>query len=514
MARYKYLDTNPQFVAVDLARQLLPGTFEHALNHLLDHEVDLAHFDARFRNDTTGAPAYPPAMLLKVVLFAYSHGIVRSRAIERACQEHVTFMALCGMTAPHFTTIAHFVSTLRDDIAQVFAAVLAVCDGQGLSGREMFAIDGVKLPSNASKHRSGTRAEFTQRAEKLEAAAQTMLDRHRAADTLDLEPDVAAKTTARVARLTRDAEQLRAWLATHPDDRRGPTGGLRKSNRTDNESAKMATDKGVIQGYTGVAAVDAAHQIIVHAQAHGTGSEQELLLPVVDALATLRTSATLLTADAGYHSEANLAALADRTVTALIADPDMRARDERFADRAHHTQAPDPLHDKSREIPRESAVFTPSDFRYDAEARTCVCPAGKSLYRKGASNVTQGYVGEHFRGAKRDCVLCALRAACLRTPETTPVRNVAFFRERVPVVTVPPPKDTHTTRMQHRLDTPAGRAAYGRRFATVEPVFGNLRYNKRLDRFTLRGRTKVNGQWQLFCLVHNIEKLTNAGYAA
>ena len=182
-------------------------------------------------------------------------------------------MVLCGMSAPHFTTIAHFVSTLRDDIAQVFAAVLAVCDGQGLIGREMFAIDGVKLPSNASKHRSGTRAEFTQRAEKLEAAAKTMLDRHRETDALALEPDVAAKTTARIARLTRDAEQLGAWLATHPTDRHGPTGGLRKSNRTDTESAKMATDKGVIQGYTGVVAVDAKHQIIVNAHAHGTGSE-------------------------------------------------------------------------------------------------------------------------------------------------------------------------------------------------------------------------------------------------
>ena len=232
VARYKYVDTNPQFLSVDLARQLLPGTFEHALNHLLDHEVDLAHFDARYRNDTTGAPAYPPAMLLKVVLFAYSQGIVRSRAIERVCQEHVTFMALCGMTAPHFTTIAHFVSTLRDDIATVFAGVLTVCDDQGLIGREMFAIDGVKLPSNASKHRSGTRAEFTQRAEKLEKAAQAMLERHRDADTRDLEPDVAAKTTARIKRLTKDAEQLREWLATHPTDRRGPTGGLRKSNRT------------------------------------------------------------------------------------------------------------------------------------------------------------------------------------------------------------------------------------------------------------------------------------------
>ncbi len=413
------------------------------------------------------------------------------------------------MTAPHFTTIAHFVRTLRDDIAQLLAAVLAVCGGQGLIGREMFAIDGVKLPSNASKHRSGTRAEFTQRAEKLEAAAKTMLERHRESDALDIEPDIAAKTTARIARLTQDARQLREWLATHPTDRHGPTGGVRKSNRTDNESAKMAIDKGVIQGYTGVAAVDAKHQIIVDAQAHGTGSEQELLLPVVEALATLRASATVLTADAGYHSEANLAALAALEVPALIADPDMRKRDDRFADRDHHTSAPDPLHDKSGTAKKALPLFTPSDFTYDADARTCVCPAGKSLYRKGASNVTNGVVGEHFRGAKRDCAPCALRAQCLRTPETTVVRNVAFFRGREDAAT-----ETHTMRMQQRLDTPEGRAQYGRRFATVEPVFANVRYNKRLDRFTLRGRTKVNGQWLLFCLVHHIEKLTHAGYAA
>jgi hypothetical protein len=66
MARYKNIDTSPRFLAVDLQRQLLPGTFEYALNHLLDHELDLSGFDARFCNDQTGAAAYPPAMLLKV----------------------------------------------------------------------------------------------------------------------------------------------------------------------------------------------------------------------------------------------------------------------------------------------------------------------------------------------------------------------------------------------------------------------------------------------------------------
>ena len=86
MARYKSIDTNPQFLAVDLARQLLPGTFEHTLNHLIDHAVDLSAFDARFRNDTSGAPAYPPALLLKVVLFGYSRGLVSS-PMARACEE-------------------------------------------------------------------------------------------------------------------------------------------------------------------------------------------------------------------------------------------------------------------------------------------------------------------------------------------------------------------------------------------------------------------------------------------
>ena len=151
MARYKHIDTSPRMLAVDLEKQLLPDTIEHALNHLLDHEIDLSGFDKRYKNDLVGASAFPPAMLLKVVLFAYAQGIVSSRGIEAACREHVTFIALCGDSLPHFTTIINFLSTLGEDIAHVFGAVPAVCDREGLIGREMFAIDGVKLPSNASK---------------------------------------------------------------------------------------------------------------------------------------------------------------------------------------------------------------------------------------------------------------------------------------------------------------------------------------------------------------------------
>ena len=144
--------------------------------------------------------------------------------------------------------------------------MLYLCDRQGLIGREMFAIDGVKLPSNAAKAKSGTRADFEHQADKLEAAAQRMLERHRQNDTLPVEPDLAEKQRQKIERLQQEASQLRNWLAANPKDRQGSKGSLRKSNRTDPESAKMATSKGVIQGYTGVAAVDAQNQIIIEAQ--------------------------------------------------------------------------------------------------------------------------------------------------------------------------------------------------------------------------------------------------------
>ena len=507
MARYKHIDTNSKFLPVDLARQLRPGTFEYALNYLLEQEIDLSAFDQRFKNDDTGASAYPPALLLKVVLLAYSQGIISSRGIEQACREQITFIALTGDQAPHFTTIASFIRNLGDDISQVFTQVLFICDCQGLIGREMFAIDGVKLPGNASKAKSGTRANFEHQAKKLEASVKTMLMRHRQSDDHGLEPDIVEKEQARIARLKQEAIKLRRWLKENPEDRKGSKGAIRKSNRTDNDSAKMATSKGVIQGYTGVAAVDSVHQIIVEAQAHGTGSEQELLMPIVEGFKDMLGPDSLITADAGYHSEANLRALDAMHVDALIADNNMRTRDDRFADQDRYKQLPDPLYDKGNPD-KGRRLYQPRDFTFDPVNRTCVCPAGCKLYRTGSNCVINGYAVIKFQGAQRDCLPCSHRDRCLRTPQKTKTRQVAIFLGKKGGI-----DESYTDRMKRRIDSPAGRALYGRRFAVVEPVFGNLRHNKGLRRFTLRGKEKVNAQWKLFCLVHNIEKLAHYGYA-
>src|SRR3989338_5141132 len=104
MARYKdYSYAQGKFLPVSFDRQILPCTFEYTLNHLIDHDVDLAAFDGPYQNDDTGAPAYDPRLLLKIVLFAYSRGIFTSRRIEQACRENVVFMALSADTCPHWT---------------------------------------------------------------------------------------------------------------------------------------------------------------------------------------------------------------------------------------------------------------------------------------------------------------------------------------------------------------------------------------------------------------------------
>jgi transposase len=150
MARYKVVDRSPRFLPVVLDAQLLPGSFEFALDYLIDNKLDLSALNDRYHNDANGAPAYDPAMMLKIILLAYSRGMVSSRAIERTCRENVLFMAIPGDSAPQFTAIAKFIRELSPQIAELFTQVLLTCDAQGLIGRQMFAIDGVKLPSNAS----------------------------------------------------------------------------------------------------------------------------------------------------------------------------------------------------------------------------------------------------------------------------------------------------------------------------------------------------------------------------
>jgi transposase len=282
MARYKHYDyRQTRMLPVRFEEQILPVTFEHTLNRLIDESIDLRVFEARYRNDEGGAPAYDPAVLLKIILLAYSRGITSSRQIERLCRENVLFMAMSADSRPHFTTIAHFIATLDREITKIFRDVLLVCDETGLIGKEMFAVDGVKLPSNARKEWSGSQAEYSKKIEKMERAVRHLTQRHRQQDDLGDDAGLEAARAKQQATLEKAIDKVREFLQGH-EDRVGASGRIKQSNITDNESAKMRTSKGVVQGYTAVALVDGKHQIVVNAEADGEGQEHGLPIPMIE----------------------------------------------------------------------------------------------------------------------------------------------------------------------------------------------------------------------------------------
>ncbi|MEK6685843.1 MAG: transposase [Pseudomonadota bacterium] len=121
MARFKLVHKGLKFLPVDFDRQVLPGSFEFALCHLVDQELDLSGFHKRYKNDSEGASAFDPAVLIKIVLLAYSRGIISSRKIETACRENVLFIAVSGDNQPHFTTLAGFIANMGELVAKLFA---------------------------------------------------------------------------------------------------------------------------------------------------------------------------------------------------------------------------------------------------------------------------------------------------------------------------------------------------------------------------------------------------------
>jgi transposase len=485
---------------VSFAAQILPGTFEYTVNELVDRDFDLKVFEARYKNDQTGAPAYDPAILLKIILYAYSRGVTSSREIERLCRENVVFMALSADSSPHFTTLADFISTLDREIVEIFRDVLLVCDEAGLIGREMFAVDGVKLPSNAAKEWSGTRADFAKKVQKMERAVKYLVRRHRESDA-SASPTAINKARERQVRsLRRATKKVKGWLKAN-EDKSGANGRVRQSNITDNDSAKMKCSKGVIQGYDGVAVVDAQRQVVVHARAFGEAQEHALLQPMLEGTRSvfrrlgerdvLKQAAVAV--DSGFHTEANARYLFEQGIDGYLADHLFRKRDPRFASAPRHQTVRDR---------KPAPHFLPRDFLYDEQTQTCICPAGEFLYGNGSRCRIGGRLAVKFTGAQRVCGPCALRAQCLRHPQRTPVRQVVFFTGE----THDKP-ETWTAKMKRKIDTEHGRHQYGRRLGIVEPVFGNICHARGLKRFSLRGKTKVNTQWLLYCLVHNIGKL-------
>ena len=333
--------------------------------------------------------------------------------------------------------------------------------------------------------------------------------KHRECDQRELGEDIRKKERKAISHLRSKVRKIDRWMRKN-DDKRGAAGQAKKSTITDNESAKMPSSHGVVQGYNGAAAVDEKHQVIVHAEAFSDGTDNALLRPMVDGVRgnfeaigepDIFTQAKL-TADSGFHSEANMQMLAEEGVDGYVADNLFRKRNPQFADADRHKK---PI-DRKRTPIWNKRYFTPSDFILHESDGTLMCPAGNKLYV-----LNKNYVGKHgehgiaYAGRKADCLTCEIRKKCLRLDHTERRQVVKFDQSGKG------PKGSFTKQMIEKFDTAFGRYLYSRRMGTVEPVFANICRTLGLDRITVRGRIKADTQWKLYSMVHNIFKIYRFG---
>jgi transposase len=510
----KYSYDQTAMVVINFEEQLQPNTFEFTLHRLIDNHINLSAFHDKYKNDYGGRCAYDPAILLKIILFAYSKGITSSREIQWQCEHNIIFKALSCDSVPHFTSISNFVSGYPDAIESVFEQVLLVCDKQGLLGHELIAIDGCKMSSDAAKEHSGTLEELTQKRKKIRRQIKHCMKEHKRLDRRrPRDRERKDQLEQSIDTLGKHFDKIDQFLKTAtPRMGQGKRPKEVKSNITDNESGKMTTSKGTIQGYNGVAAVDKKHQIIVDAQSFGEGQEHHTLKPVLNSIKEryqrvgisndILAEQVIITADTGFANEANYTYLKEEGINAYIPDNQFRSRDKRHAGQKEKYGKR-----HQDEVKGIMKVIPATEFEFNLKKKTCICPAGNELWLHDESKPGKNKIKLAFEGKLTDCRHCELKRRCMRNPESADTRE-GHGRQVSKTFTVGP---TSLKWMQRRVDSQFGKQVYGHRMSVVEPVFGNIGTNKGLNRFTLRGKNKNQGQWQLYSLVHNIEKIMNYG---
>jgi hypothetical protein len=145
--------------------------------------------------------------------------------------------------------------------------------------------------------------------------------------------------------------------------------------------------------------------------------------------------------------------------------------------------------------------YSSDDFIFDEDSGNLLCPEGHKMTIRCRNNRTGGYTGVTYVGSRVNCSACKRRSVCSRYT-TTHVRQVTKYKEGRDGKPL-----SYTEQMRKQFDTPDGRSIYSKRMGIVDPVFANIRSTLNLSRFTMRGKAKVNIQWLLYCIVHNLRKI-------
>jgi transposase len=492
-------------------RDWVPG--DHLAWFVIDavRDMSVGSFYAAYRADGHGRAAYDPAMMVTLVLFAFSTGVRSSRAIERHCREHVAFRVITGNLIPDHVTIARFICRHERALAGLFNDVLRLCAEAGLVDSGVVSIDGTRIAANASRERNQDfeqiAMEIVEQVKATDEAEDEELGEARG-DELPhkLRTPEGRREFLRRARQKFKGDDADAGELKGEGEQQEPAGPVEREYEFDPE--QVVTRSAGRRGWLREADRQLEHQRWEDPDPVPRSRQERLLL-----------AAGHLEDDLGAERAGNEAYEAYR-------------RQGRMRDGRRFGRPPDPY--QPPELPSGKVNLTDPDSKLIPDGLFFV----QGYNAQAAVNEHQIVLAAEITNESTDfshldpmvtAMLAELeRAGIPQRPEAI-AADAGYWNERnmdevvankhIPVLVAPDKGSRGTPRktwtggrsqwMRAVLQSEHGGQRYRKRRQTVEPVFGHIKHNKGVTRFLRRGRVKVRTEWRLDMTGHNLAKLYN-----
>lgn len=419
-----------------------------------------------------GQNTYHPKIQLKLLFYGYATGNRSGRKIARMCETDTAYMYLAQMYRPDFRTINDFRKNNLDEIKRYFVQIIRICKGLGMVKVGEISIDGTKMKANAANWRTKNKGSYQKWLKRIEEEIKGLLKEaeeiEEEEDRLygkDKRGDELPKKISTKDKLKTKIKRIMETLDTKKE----------KRNLTDPDARFMKGGRGRVDiNYNGQIAVD-EDQLILAAEVINEANDRDALTGILEeAEANTGEEIEEVIADSGYSSYDNYEYLEGRGKTGYIPDQYLSKIEQ-------------------GEYEKEAHRYHQENFVYDKGRDIYLCPEGRELRPYKRRHSDRGVRKRRqviYRG--EECSDCKVRRLCTKQKARTIARE-----ERRELL----------EQMRERLLSKEGKEKYKKRLFTVEPPVGNIKHNLGYRSFLLRGLEKVDGEFKLMAIGHNLKKM-------
>jgi transposase len=464
---FKEYNQDQQFLLPPSLHDFLPdGHLARVINAVVN-ELDLTELYKRYSE--AGCSAYHPQIMVKVLLYGYAMGERSSRVLSQRVKSDVAYLYLSGLQHPDFRTINRFRKDNIGILKGLFVQVVRMCVEMGMVSIGTIALDGTKLKANAAYRKTKRAKEVEDQITLIDKQIEAILNECEGTDKQEDAVMGEDKSIYEVPDELTGKQRLKERLERAKE--KILTRGSKEINLTDEESVSML-HRGfrAEPSYNGQIAVEENNGVIVAATLSNNPADYEALGELIGQTeAITEASPKRVVVDSGFSSYENLSYVEEKDITGYIPDQKMESI------RKGTCQHPE---------------FQKNRFTYDEGKDRYICPMGKVLLYKGLMRRKGKPDIRVYRCM--DCPQCERKEECTK----------AEYR-----MVIQDPREFLMEEMRNRLASPEGRRLYSKWKYMVEPIFGDMKYNRNMRGTLLRGKLKAMGEFLLMCIAHNLRKI-------